>query len=575
MTLNNVVVGMRAASKASGIEATEIGPLTMNGGGVFMESGSEGAAIASRLVPLTLNGISIVLAPGAKGEGIIGSAAPQTITNTTIQMSTSATGYGVATELGSLAMNNVSITDEGASSSAAAIGLFLAQPANINGVTIAMTNPASSASAIRQTLGTTNFEHLTVGGSWTGPSFLAEGGSTTIADSRLIEAPGSTTFALGYSGTSDALGVLVQRSVLQAAPTAIPGTLVGVAANIAIDSSEVLGGTKGVFLQHGGGKRRSLTLVGSTIDAGNLGVADGAGVTDVELGVGGTASTLTASIEGSILLESQKAGMAAGSHASIQCSYSDVPSQSQAETATEGSIACASGAAGNTSSAAAALFAAPISAYQLNPTSSALDSVPADAITLPFGLVPSTTDLAGNPRTFDGNGDCLAVQDRGALELQGHAAACPPSPLPPVVPAKAIAGVISGLAISPRAFFAAPSGATISANAARAKRRYGAKVSYRDSQAAKTNFTVVRETSGRRQGRSCRKPSRSNGHAKRCKLVTILGSFTHTDTVGTNSLHFSGRINGRKLTPGAYVLRAIAHNAAGNGKTVSAAFTIK
>ena len=115
----------------------------------------------------------------------------------------------------------------------------------------------------------------------------------------------------------------------------------------------------------------------------------------------------------------------------------------------------------------------------------------------------------------------------------------------------------------------------ISANAARAKRRYGAKVSYRDSQTAKTTFTVVRETSGRRQGRSCRKPSRSNGHAKRCQLVTILASFTHTDTVGANSLHFSGRINGRMLTPGAYVLRAIAHNAAGNGKTVSAAFTIK
>ena len=57
--------------------------------------------------------------------------------------------------------------------------------------------------------------------------------------------------------------------------------------------------------------------------------------------------------------------------------------------------------------------------------------------------------------------------------------------------------------------------------------------------------------------------------------MTILASFTHTDTVGANSLHFSGRINGRKLTPGAYALRAIAHNAAGNGKTVSAAFTIK
>ena len=139
------------------------------------------------------------------------------------------------------------------------------------------------------------------------------------------------------------------------------------------------------------------------------------------------------------------------------------------------------------------LFPEPLSGYRLSPSSSAVDSVPASALALPFGITPSATDAAGNPRVVDGNGDCLAVQDKGALELQGHR-------LPARSPCrrvKPLAGVLSHLALSPSAFYPAPSGATISKTV---KRKYGTKITYRDSQSATSTFTVLEAVDGPQAG---------------------------------------------------------------------------
>ena len=573
--LDNVVVSMRAASKAPGIESSSLGSITMSGGAVVMESGSEGPAIASHLTPLTLNGTAITVAPGATSGGVVATGGTASLTNTTIALGPNSQSYGVGVELASASLSNVSIVQEGAGPSAGGLALFLPEPASINGVRITMANAANAAVAVRQALGAANFERLEVGGAWTGPAYQSEGGQTTLADSRLVTSPAGIAFALAYVGFGEGPGLLVQRSVVQAAPTAVPGALLAINGSVALDSSELLGGTKGIFFQHGASKQRTLTVASSTIDAGNLGIADGPGVPDIEVGVGGSASVANVSVAGSILLEPQRATVGPGGNsANISCSYSDVPSQTQAASGTEGSIECANGTSGNTSSAPAALFSAPLTSYQLNPSSSAVDSVPAGTVRLPFGTI-SNTDLAGNPRTLDGNGDCVAVLDRGALELQGHAAACPAIIAPPHPALKPVAGVISALTINPRAFFAAPSGATVSAAGARARRKYGATIAYRDSQAATTTFTVVRESGGRRQGRSCRTPSRSNRHGRRCTLVTTLGTFTHVDVAGADSLRFSGRLHGRRLASGAYRLRAVARNAAGSGATVGTAFSIR
>jgi hypothetical protein len=186
-------------------------------------------------------------------------------------------------------------------------------------------------------------------------------------------------------------------------------------------------------------------------------------------------------------------------------------------------------------------------------------------------------DFEGNARVSGGGTDIGAFQFQPAPKTKPG----PKSPASTPPPPKPLAGVITGLAVNPRSLFAAPFGATIStATAARksgkkkGNKKYGATISYRDSQIATTTFTVLREEAGRRRGKSCRKPSKSNKHGKRCALYTPVGTFSHSDVAGVNTLHFSGRLNGRKLAKGRYRLSAVAHNAAGNGPAATSEFKI-
>jgi hypothetical protein len=56
-------------------------------------------------------------------------------------------------------------------------------------------------------------------------------------------------------------------------------------------------------------------------------------------------------------------------------------------------------------------------------------------------------------------------------------------------------------------------------------------------------------------------------------LVSV-GSFQRHDRPGRNHLHFSGRLNGRALAPGGYVLQAIAELAGQTSRLLSASFRI-
>jgi hypothetical protein len=570
LTLNNVVIDMQNAGAYNGIETGEVGALAINGGGVTMETGNAGKAIIAGFNPLTVNGTTVTLADGATGGGIMTEGSPLALTNVTVNLGNAAKG-GIQSTFAPVSLSNVAVNVN--SPTSFGLEIALPNPLSASGVKVAMENAASTAPGVAEIFGTGTFDHLEVGGAWKGPAFEAEGGAVTLSDSRLIDGSASTSPAVVLLSAGEGRGMLIQRSVLQAPAAAGPGTLLVQNSNATVDSSEILGGHSGVTFEHSTGKARTLTIAGSTIDAGNLGERDGAGVFGVSDLASGTASTANVNIEGSILLEPQQAIIGAGENlANVTCAYSDVPNQTQAAKGTEGTINCANGVSGNTTTnPLTSLFSAPITSYGLLPGSSAIDSVPASAISLPFGITPSATDLAGNPRVVDGNGDCAAVQDKGAFELQGHSVPCPTPP----PSAKPVAGAITGLTISPSSFLAAPSGATSSKARKKAKKVYGANVTYRDSQAATTTFTVLRPSSGRRQGKSCRKPSKANRHGKRCTILTALGSFTHLDTVGANKLHFSGRLKGRKLAKGGYRLQAVPHNAAGNGAAVSREFKIR
>jgi hypothetical protein len=570
-TLDNVTVDQRG--DGPGIGQEELGSLTMNGGGVTMEASAEGDAIGSVLAPVTIDGAFVTIANGSQSTGIFTEYAPLSLSNSTLSLGSKAKG---AIEASSGAVNLTNDSVEDASEKEPGVGLGLPQPLTIDGLQVTMTNAKDTAPGVIDEYGTAaTVEGLDVSGSWAGTPLESVLGNITLRDSRLIAASTGTAPAAELEGGAEGPGLFAQRSVLEASPTATYA-VAAIDTNVTLDSSEVLGGKAGVFFEQGGGKKRLLTVSASTIDAGTLGVADPAGISGVELLSAEDNSVAEAVITGSIVLEPQTAKIEPGGEsATISCDYSDTPGQTQAQTSTAGSIACAPGAGADTSSEVKSLFSEPLTSYQLSPSSSALDSVPVSALALPMGLTPSSTDLAGNPRSEDLG--CVALQDKGALELPGHGSACPgPPPAPILAPAtaKPLAGLISALTISPSAFLAAPTGATISAFAATTK-KYGATISYHDSQAATTTFTVLRETSGRKQGKSCKKPSKANKHGKRCTILTAIGSFSHVDVVGANSLRFSGRIKGKKLAAGSYRLQAVAHDAAGNGAAVTRGFAIK
>ena len=82
-----------------------------------------------------------------------------------------------------------------------------------------------------------------------------------------------------------------------------------------------------------------------------------------------------------------------------------------------------------------------------------------------------------------------------------------------------------------------------------------AKVSYNDTEAATTTFEVLRRA----------------GH----KRFKKLGSFMHKDAKGANALRFDGRVGGRALKPGAYVLQATPRFDRQSGTPVMVKFSIK
>lgn len=124
------------------------------------------------------------------------------------------------------------------------------------------------------------------------------------------------------------------------------------------------------------------------------------------------------------------------------------------------------------------------------------------------------------------------------------------------------------LKLSPSAFPAAPRGGSLS-------RKTGTNVSYTASDAGTTTFRVLKPAAGRRQGKSCRKPSARNRRGRKCtRYVPLKGSFTHKDKAGANKLHFTGRLRKRAVSPGTYRLSVTPRTQGKKGKALSTRFKI-
>lgn len=133
--------------------------------------------------------------------------------------------------------------------------------------------------------------------------------------------------------------------------------------------------------------------------------------------------------------------------------------------------------------------------------------------------------------------------------------------------------VLSGLKLSPSRL-RAERGHGVSINVTHARR--GAALSYSDSEAAATTFTVQSASRGYKVGRSCvaKPPRHHHGSVARCTRYVSLGTFTHADAGGRVRLHFTGRVNGRPLAPGRYRLTVRARVGGLSSATLTLTFTV-
>jgi hypothetical protein len=328
---------------------------------------------------------------------------------------------------------------------------------------------------------------------------LAYASAMRISDSRV--ASGQQAVEAGGAGLA------IARSHLSR--TSSGAVLLGLA-GLTVDSSLLTGGGTGLELDGGDSTVVAATLRGVTIDVGTPKLSD-VGLASLRaragLGVGTTGTALIA-VQSSVLVEPQVVeGAGAGR---ITCLASDAPSQ--AEAAGPDLVSCRAGAAGNSSSSPTALFA-PGANWRLAPGSPAADSGSLAAL----AAGESATDLDGRARVVDGNRDCVPRRDKGAYELTGQSAPCPPPRDP--------APVVDRFSLTRAVFRTTPRGR------ARGAAALGTTFRWRLSEAA-----AVRIGFERRRG---------HWHAVR-------GSLALRAAAGRGSKRFRGRLRAKALPPGRY-----------------------
>lgn len=188
-----------------------------------------------------------------------------------------------------------------------------------------------------------------------------------------------------------------------------------------------------------------------------------------------------------------------------------------------------------------------------------------------------TTDLAGNPRVVDGDGDATAIADIGAFEYVPSPPPPPPLPVPSSspMPTTPIAPALTDLSLRPARF-----AATTHVSSQAAKRRHanrpvhGTTIHFDLSRSATVAFAVARQALGRRVGDACVRPAQALRRAKRCRRWTLLFAFSRDGRAGANAISFGGRRTSGPLAPGRYRLRAIASADALSSAPATARFAI-
>jgi hypothetical protein len=186
-----------------------------------------------------------------------------------------------------------------------------------------------------------------------------------------------------------------------------------------------------------------------------------------------------------------------------------------------------------------------------------------------YSMLGSVEDLFGLPRLAGatgtvGFGSDVYTKPNGPGGGPPTTTTTTTTVTPPVAPQD------SGLQLKPASFAPQSQG--------KARKHHGTTISYSDSQAAVTKLTIERLAPGYRLGHhACKalKPAHQPPkHSHTCTITNTVGSLTHQDTTGPNSLAFTGRLHRHSLATGSYLLQATPTLGGLTGTTRSANFQI-
>ena len=186
-------------------------------------------------------------------------------------------------------------------------------------------------------------------------------------------------------------------------------------------------------------------------------------------------------------------------------------------------------------------------------TSGPLDGQKSYAAPGSYVATLTMTDAFGNSRavTFP-----ITVTGAGALIVPGGAGT-----------PDTIAPVLSAAKLTNTTFAVDAKGAAETLVTAK-KAKKGTTFRFTLSEAARVLFKIEQKAKGRKVGRTCRKPARSNRSRKACTRLVAIGTFGQDAAAGGNARKFSGRLGKKSLKPGSYRATLSARDAAGNVSAV-------
>ncbi|MBJ7355108.1 MAG: hypothetical protein JHC98_09800 [Thermoleophilaceae bacterium] len=108
----------------------------------------------------------------------------------------------------------------------------------------------------------------------------------------------------------------------------------------------------------------------------------------------------------------------------------------------------------------------------------------------------------------------------------------------------------------------------VTSAAKKKKAPIGTKIKFDLLENAYIAIAVFKAVEGRTQGKDCVKPTPELENAKKCARPVFINTMQRIGKPGPNSISFSGRLDGKKLKPGAYGFGVIATDESGNSTPI-------